>query len=85
MAVRWRELELQEFAYLDTLDLKPFLQSEESVHSVMDKIEESFQEEYRNKTGDEYLFNAIGDYEFAQYLKKRYDTNTYEYTELRIR
>ena len=81
----WNRLQTQEFNYLDELDLKPFLKSGVSVRSIMDILERMFQADYCSKTGDEYLFNVINEYDFEQYLKKRYNINTYEYSELRIR
>ena len=79
------KLQAQEFHYLDELDLKPYLKQDESVRSIMDTLERMFQADYTSKTGDDYLFNVIDEYDFEQYLKKRYNVNTYEYTEIRIR
>lgn len=81
----WKKLQSQEFHYLDELDLKPYLKQNESVRSIMDTLERMFQADYTSKTGDDDLFNVIDEYDFEQYLKKRYNVNTYEYTEIRIR
>lgn len=81
----WKELQAQEFRYLDEIDLQPYLIPDKKVSSIMDTLERMFQADYTSKTGDECLFNVIDEYEFAQYLKERYHTQTYEYSEFRIR
>ena len=81
----WEALEDQEFKYLDTIDLLPFISKDKSVHDVMDEIEDKYEKEYlANHPNDKCLFNVIGAYEFADYIDARYKIRNYEYTELRF-
>ena len=81
----WEILEKQEYAFLDTKDLLPFITKGKAVHDVMDEIEDKYEKEYlASHPNDQCLFNVIGDYEFADYIDARYKIRNYEYTELRF-
>ena len=82
-------LQKQEYDYLDTLDLTPFLNKEETVRDIMDNIEDIHSAAYYERTvnnpdmiEDEYLFNTISSDEFASYIERRYGIKTYEVTNL---
>lgn len=82
-------LQKQEYDYLDTLDLIPFLNKEETVRDIMDNIEDIHSAAYYEQTvnnpdmiEDEYLFNTISSDEFASYIERRYGIKTYEVTNL---
>lgn len=81
----WELLERQEYAFLNTKDLLPFISNDKSVHDVMNEIEDKYEKEYlASHPNDQCLFNVIGGYEFADYIDARYKIRNYEYTELRF-
>ena len=74
-------LQKQEFDYLDTLDLLPFIGAGERISSVIDNISDEYQEDYLKKfPNDKFLFNAITVVEFGKYIEKRYGIKFYEST-----
>lgn len=81
----WKEsLEWQakEKAFLDTKDLRPFLEQDKEIHQIMDEIEEAF-DDYTEET---FIFNCMDHSEFIEYLQNRYsDIRFYDYTEYRVR
>lgn len=81
----WKEsLEWQakEKAFLDTKDLRPFLEQDKEIHVIMDEIEEAF-DDYTEET---FIFNCMDHSEFIEYLQNRYpDIRFYDYTEYRVR
>lgn len=81
----WKEsLEWQakEKAFLDTKDLRPFLEQDKEIHQIMDDIEEAF-DDYTEET---FIFNCMDHSEFIEYLQNRYsDIRFYDYTEYRVR
>lgn len=81
----WKEsLEWQakEKAFLDTKDLRPFLEKDKSIHKIMDEIEEAF-DDYEEEV---FIFNCMDHSEFIEYLEDRYpDIHFYEYSEDRVR
>lgn len=81
----WKEsLEWQakEKAFLDTKDLKSFLEKDKSIYKIMDEIEEAF-DDYTKET---FIFNCMDHSEFIEYLEDRYpDIHFYEFSEDRVR
>jgi hypothetical protein len=76
------EWEVKETAFLDTKDLKPFLEKDKSIYDIMDDIEDAFGDEY---TEEVFIFNCMGHDEFIKYLKNRYpDIHFYNYSEDRV-
>lgn len=59
----------KEKAFLDTIDLAPFLEQWEDVHDIMDAIEDMYNDKY---TDEEYLFNCMDCHDFMDYVKQRY-------------
>ncbi len=81
----WKEsLEWQakEEAFLDTLDLLPYLHRDKSLYDIKEEIEDKYGSEYKE---EEYLFNCMDVEDLGNYLKRRYpDFDYYEYSELRV-
>lgn len=81
----WKEcLEWQakEKAYLDTKDLKPFIEKDKSVYDIMEEIEDTFND-YEEEP---FIFNCMDHNEFIEYLQNRYeDVKFYTYEDERVR
>ena len=81
----WKEcLEWQakERAYLDTKDLKPFIEKDKSVYDIMEEIEDTFND-YEEEP---FIFNCMDHNEFIEYLQNRYeDVKFYTYEDERVR
>lgn len=81
----WKEcLEWQakEKAYLDTKDLRPFIEKDKSIYEIMGEIEDAF-DDYTEET---FIFNCMNHYEFIAYLQNRYeDVKFYTYEDERVR
>lgn len=75
----WRK---KEQAFLDTLDLIPYLDKDKSISDIMDIIEDRHNNEYAE---EEYIFNCMDSWDFIKYLEKRYlSFQYYEYSEYRV-
>lgn len=75
----------QEAAFLDTLDLLPIFKTIATeawtVNDYMRYIEDHYIDEYNKIYPDaEFIFNYMGSYDFAKYIKDRYGINTREVT-----
>ena len=81
----WKEcLERQakEKAFLDTIDLLPYLEKDKNISDIMEAIEDDHSKEY---TEEEFVFNCLDHWEFIDYLKGRYPNfQYYEYSECRV-
>lgn len=81
----WKEcLEWQakEKAYLDTKDLKPFIEKDKSVYDIMEETEDTFND-YEEEP---FIFNCMDHNEFIEYLQNRYeDVKFYTYENERVR
>lgn len=81
----WKEcLEWQakEKTYLDTKDLKPFIEKDKSVYDIMEEIEDTFND-YEEEP---FIFNCMDHNEFIEYLQNRYeDVKFYTYEDERVR
>ena len=81
----WKEcLEWQakEKAYLDTKNLKPFIEKDKSVYDIMEEIEDTFND-YEE---EHFIFNCMDHNEFIEYLQNRYeDVKFYTYEDERVR
>lgn len=81
----WKEcLEWQakEKAYLDTKDLKPFIEKDKSVYDIMEEIEDTFND-YEEEP---FIFNCMDHNEFIEYLQNRYENvKFYTYEDERVR
>lgn len=67
----------KEQAFLNTLDLIPYLDKD-----IMDIIEDRHNDEYIE---EEYIFNCMDSWDFIKYLEKRYPNfQYYEYSEYRV-
>ena len=67
-----------EFEFLDSLDLKPYLKDREDVYKIMDSIKKDHNKEYCNKYNDDYgFFNYTGTDDFLDYIRKRYPNISY--------
>ena len=66
----WKDTQKQEFDFLDSKDLLPFILSEPNADNLMDTLEEKFELEYLSscKIPDEGLFNWITTDEFLDYI-----------------
>lgn len=59
--------------FYDTIDFKLFLQEEMLVSDLMHNIEEVYNNnEILPDVFEGYIFNFVNEYEFTEYLKKRY-------------
>lgn len=71
----WKKLQEQEYAFLDTLDLRQIIceMKDESVHEIISKIEGLYEDDYlKSNPNDEMLFNVISSDEFVEYVYKKY-------------
>lgn len=71
----WKKLQEQEYAFLDTLDLRHLIyeMKDESVYEIISKIEDLYEDDYlKSNPCDEMLFNVISSDEFIEYINKRY-------------
>ena len=74
----WNQKVKDEFEFLDSLDLKPYLKNREDVYKIMDSIKKDHNEEYCNKYNDDYgFFNYTGADDFLDYIIKRYPDISY--------
>lgn len=84
--MNWQEClikQKQEKAFLDTKDLKPFLEKDKSIYDIMEEIEDKYSNEY---TEEDFIFNCMDHNDFIEYLRERYkDIKFYEYTDWRVR
>lgn len=85
--MNWKEClekQKQECKFLDTLDLKPFLEKDKSVYDVMEEIEDKYGDQY---TEESFIFNCMDHNDFIDYIQERYnkDIRFYEYTDWRVR
>lgn len=72
----------KEQAFLNTLDLIPYLDKDKSISDIMDIIEDRHNNEY---TEEEYIFNYMDSWDFIKYLEERYPSfQYYEYSECRV-
>ena len=72
----------KEQAFLNTLDLIPYLDKDKSISDIMDIIEDRHNNEY---TEEEYIFNCMDSRDFIKYLEERYPSfQYYEYSECRV-
>lgn len=83
----WKEIQegiAKEEAFLDTIDIIPYLERDKEISLVIDEIETDYGEgkEYKEEP---YLFNCMGEDDFINYLIKRYPNfKYYEYSEYRV-
>ena len=78
----WLEWQAKEKAYLDTKDLKPFIEKDKSVYDIMEEIEDTFND-YEEEP---FIFNCMDHNEFIEYLQNRYeDVKFYTYEDERVR
>ena len=76
------ELIAKEEAFLDTIDIVPYLVRDMDLVDVMDVIEDRHNDEY---TEEEYIFSTMNLNEFINYLERRYPKfNYYEDTQYRV-
>ena len=75
-----KDIQKQEFDFLDSIDLLPFILSEPNADNLMDTLEEKFEIEYLSscKIADEGLFNWVTTDEFLDYVCKRYNITFWE-------
>ena len=78
----WKETQKQEFEFLDSKDLRPYIKNYKYVDEIFDKVLQDLNEEYLNqcKIPDEELFNWISEDEFLTYICNRYKLTYYEQT-----
>lgn len=67
------KLRNDEFEFLDSLDLKPYLKEGLDVYDIMNKIEENHSKDYYEGV----IFNCIDRDDFISYLKRRYGNKIY--------
>lgn len=77
-SLKWQT---KEKAFLDTLDLKPYLKPHTDIATIMDKIQDIFGHKYKE---EKFVFNCMDQFEFMDYLRQKYDISFYEYCEYRI-
>lgn len=78
-SLKWQA---KEQAFLDTIDLIPYLNKDKNISDIMDLIEDEHNNEYIE---EEYIFNCMDSWDFIKYLKKRYPNfQYYEYSEYRV-
>ena len=74
--MNWEQLTKQqndEFEFLDSIDLKPYLKDFANVWNIMQKIQEEHGKDYYEGL----VFNCIDEDEFMDYLKRRYGSKIY--------
>lgn len=85
VGMSWKEClkwQAKERAYLDTKDLKPFIEKDKSVYDIMEEIEDTF-DDYKEEP---FIFNCMDHNEFIEYLQNRYeDVKFYTYEDERVR
>lgn len=69
----WKEELEKEKAYLDTIDLVPFLRRSETVTDLMNILEM----EVDHPDNRLFLFDVMNQEEFIEYLRKRYNDSFY--------
>lgn len=62
------KLQNDEFEFLDTIDIKPYLADFKDIYDVEDEI----QKDYGKSYCEGFIFNCIGVNEFMDYLSRRY-------------
>ena len=79
---RWKILKEAEYAYLDTINLKPLLckNIHKHIFEIMDLIRDTYSEDYRNKNtiGDNDVLGNISHIELLDYIQKRYGLSYHE-------
>lgn len=85
--INWREAEQYNYNILDRINVIDYIKKYDTVDDIMEKIEADtpmFEAHIRAAIEDPYMkgeiFNYIGNYEFMDYLKKRYGTEFQEET-----
>lgn len=81
----WRESlkwQAKEKAYLDTLDLKPFIKKDKSIYDIMSEIEDKYNDGYTEESD---MFNYLDHWDVINYLRNRYKINFYTYEDQRVR
>ena len=69
----WLEESKKECEFLDTIDIKKYLKTNEDVWVCMQKIKEENDKEYCRQYNDDFgLFNCVGESDFIDYIKCRY-------------
>lgn len=77
--INWKEELEKEKAYLDTIDLVPFLRRAETVTKLMDILEM----EVGPPDNRLFLFDVMNQEEFIEYLRKRYN-DSFDFDEQEI-
>lgn len=65
----------EEIAFLNTIDLTPYLVKGENINNIMDTIENKYGDKYKKESC---IFNNMDSYDFMNYLKTKYGTKFYE-------
>lgn len=71
----FEDLEKQEYAFLDNIDILSIIKENDldSVDEIMHILEEDYEDTYLEQNpDDDFLFNCISHYDFANYIRKRY-------------
>ena len=78
----WKDTQKQEFEFLDSKDLRPYIKNYKYVDELFDKVLDDLNKEYLKqcKIPDEELFNWISEDEFLTYICNRYNLTFYEQT-----
>ena len=75
-----------DWTYLDSKDLTRYVRSGLDVRDVINNIEEDFNKEYIELTNISYgIFAQIDEEDFCEYIKRRYNKDTEEHIERRIK
>ena len=80
----WKESlkwQAKEKAYLDTLDLKPFIKKDKSIYDIMSEIEDKYNDGYTEESD---MFNHLDHWDVINYLRNRYKINFYTYEDQRV-
>lgn len=67
------KLQNDEYEFLDSIDLKPYLKNFANVWNIMNQIQKDHGKNYYEGL----IFNCINEDEFMDYLKKRYGNKIY--------
>jgi len=79
----WNKIAQQEYEFLDSKDLLPYINKDKDIYDIVCDIENAFEDEYLSKhENDECLFNMISSDEFVNYICNRYKLKTREETKL---
>lgn len=70
---QFTKMQNDEFEFLDSIDLKPYLKEWADIYDIRDKIEKDYGKDYY----ESFIFNCIDIYEFIDYLKRRYGNEIY--------